>query len=75
MASKSISHFKKLSVPLLLMDGLMPVILHALLEVRMSEFFALIGSDIWKHTLICQFALLLRWITENLICIMSQWLQ
>ena len=53
----------------------MPVILHALLEVRMSEFFALIGGDILKLTLICQFALLLRWITENLICIMSQWLQ
>ena len=57
------------------MDGLKPVILHALLEVRMSEFFALIGGDILKLTLICQFALLLRWITENFICIMLQWLQ
>ena len=39
-----IAHFKKWSVPLLQMVGLMPVILHALIEVRKSESFALIGG-------------------------------
>ena len=57
-------HYKKLSVPLLQNDRLMLVILHALFNVLKSESFALNGRDILKITSICQFVLLLRWITS-----------